>query len=58
MKRYLIKDRLLGYMYEEEDRIGGLSYSWDLDNYTVFFDSKEEAERNASSGDEIIEVEV
>ncbi len=57
LKYYVVYCERDGYMCEDEDRIGGLHYTKEMDESTLLFTNKETAEREAYSWERVIETE-
>lgn len=52
---FLIQDtKTKGYLYDDEDKV--FSYSPDIDEYTVKFNTREEAERECFKWEIVVEI--
>lgn len=51
MKQWVVKNPDKGYMHEDEDKLDGFGYDWNIDDFTIFFESEENAKLNCSRGD-------
>lgn len=55
--KYAIFNEQKGYMYEDEDLLPGTaSYQHEIDEYTILFNSEEDAKFNCGKGDIVVAI--
>jgi len=53
---YAIYNRQRGYMCVDEDAMNEIGYDFDIDEFTIMFDSVETAELNRGLGERVVEL--
>ena len=53
---YVIYNKDKGFLCEDEDKIGGWDYDYELDEYTVTFPSLDSAIDNSEKGEQVLKI--